>query len=122
MAERNVSGKGLAGLLDVSHVAVGRWTNGKNKPTYQNCVKIAEFFDIPEDNILILAGYREPMIIGHDTNHLPIRQPTHVAEPPAAYHTSTRTRLDDLLDTLTNDQLESLITFLESLHPIKAQQ
>lgn len=106
MAERNVSGKGLAQLLNVSHVAVGRWVNGKNRPTYENCVKIADFFHVPEYELLFITGHRQS---------LPIHQPTHVAEAPIPYHTDPRKRTDELLAKLTPEQLEALNKFLETL-------
>ena len=96
----------LAISLGLSQSSVSNWLRGVYAPQPENCRKIARFFDIPEDDVLIVAGHRQP---------LPIPNRTHVAEAPPAYHTDPRIQTDKLLDNLTPAQLKALNTFLETL-------
>jgi len=109
MAERNINNVGLAAAIDTSHVAIGHWTRGERFPNYGNCIKLARYFHIPEEDILIIAGHRQPHLIS-DSPYL-----TDLGEPQPTYATGPRAHLDTLLDQLTDDQVESLITFLEAL-------
>jgi len=97
----------LAINIGLSQSTISSWLRGLYVPQPENCRKIARFFDIPEDDVLVVAGHRQPVIIGHST--------TDLAEPPTPYHIGPRARLDQLLDNLTDPQLEALITFLETL-------
>ena len=96
----------LAINLGLSQSSVSNWIRGLYVPQPENCRKIARFFDIPEDDVLVVAGHRQP---------LPIRDRTHVAEASAAYDITARTRINQLLDNFTTPQLEALLTFLEIL-------
>lgn len=96
----------LAIHIGLSQSTISSWLRGLYVPQPDNCRKVARFFDIPEDDVLVVAGHRQSVIIGQDT---------HIAEAPTPYHIGPRARLDTLLDTLTDPQLESLITFLETL-------
>ena len=94
----------LAIHLGLSQGTISSWLRGLYVPQPDNCHKLARFFDVPEDEVLIAAGHRQPIVIGHNT----------LAEPSTSYHIGPRARLDTLLDTLTSDQIEALITLLES--------
>lgn len=96
----------LAINLGISQGSVSNWLRGLYVPHPENCRKVAHFFDIPEDDVLAIAGHRQP---------LPIPDRTHVAEAPTTYDVSARTRVNQLLDNFTTPQLEALLTFLEIL-------
>lgn len=98
----------LAIHIGLSQSTISSWLRGLYVPQPENCRKIARFFNIPDDDVLVVAGHRHPVVIGADNSG-------HLAEPPTPYHIGPRARLDALLDHLTDDQLEALITFLETL-------
>jgi len=104
MAEHDINNSGLGRGIGVSQVSVGRWSRGDGIPTYKNCLKVARFFHIPEDEILEITGHRDAHIIGQSI----------LAEPPPTYTTHPRPRLPARLDNLTDSQIEVLITLLES--------
>lgn len=95
----------LAISIGTGQSTVSKWLQGLSIPTTDNCHKIARYFDVPEEEVLTMAGHLQPHVIGQH----------HVAEPRARYHTGPRARLDLLLDNLPDPQVEALITFLEAL-------
>ena len=52
---KNLTQGQLGDHLGITHAAVSMLENGKNKPTYENIVKIAELFDVSFD--YLLGGY-----------------------------------------------------------------
>lgn len=86
----------LSYAIGVSHVTIGKWLKGIYTPNSANCRKLARVFNIPEDDVLVIAGHRSPDLI-ENTN----------------YHVGPRALLDRALDQLTSDQLETLIASLE---------
>ena len=97
---------GLAIKLGLSQSSVSNWLRGIYVPQPENCRKLARFFNVPEKEVLIIAGHLQPNVTSD--NHL-------AAEPRALYHTGPRARLNTLLDRLTDYQIETLATFLETL-------
>jgi len=104
MKIRNLNPQGISHGIDVSHVTVGKWVKGIYTPNPENCRKLAHFFNIPDEQVLIIAGHLTP----DDSK-------TTIAEPCTIYLTGPRAHLHTLLDTLTDDQAETLTKFLESL-------
>ena len=94
----------LAIHIGLSQSTISSWLRGLYVPQPENCRKVAHFFDIPEDDVLVVAGHRQPVAHG-----------THLSEPPTPYHIGPRARTDKLLDNLTPPQLEALNHFLETL-------
>jgi len=95
----------LAIHLGISQGAISSWLRGLYVPQPENCRKLARFFDIPEEEVLIIAGHRQPHTIGTGNP---------VAEPRNPYHIGPRARLDVLLDRFTDDQIQKLLFFLET--------
>lgn len=98
---------GLALQLGIGQSTVSHWLTGVSIPSPQNCQKLARFFNIPEDDVLIIAGHRSPTIIGDRDKHLRDR--------PSIYYLGPRARLHELIDGLTEDQAKMLETFLDSI-------
>lgn len=104
MDQKDVNALGLSYAINVSHVTIGKWLRGTYIPKPTNCRKLAAYFGVPEDHVLSIAGHRKTITPGGD-----------LAEPRPVYRTGPRAALDLLLDRLTDDQLRSLLKFLESL-------
>jgi len=109
--QKHLNQTGLAISLQVGPSTVSNWLRGISTPQPENCRKIARYFNVPEHNVLTIAGH-EPIIIGEDHG---ADTPGHVAESRTPYHLSPRARLDLLLDELDDTQIEALATFLETL-------
>jgi len=61
MRERDLNNTGLALKIGVSDVAVGFWLRRKTIPDLESCRKLAEFFNVPTETVLSLAGHLEPV-------------------------------------------------------------
>ena len=48
--------KALGGAIGVSTSQVSRWLNDANPPEAAQCVRIAQFFGVPEEEVLRAAG------------------------------------------------------------------
>jgi len=84
----------LAIHIGLSQSTISSWLRGLYVPQPENCRKVARFFDIPEDDVLVVAGHRQPVIVSDNPS---------------------RARTNDLIDNLTDEQLDALIAFLETL-------
>jgi len=104
MDQKNVNALGLSYAINVSHVTIGKWLKGTYTPKPANCRKLAAYFRIPEDKVLLIAGHRKLPNPGGD-----------LAEPLPVYRTGPRADLARLLDRLTDDQIHPLLKFLESM-------
>jgi transcriptional regulator with XRE-family HTH domain len=47
----------LALDIGVSHASVSRWLSGKDIPKATSCCKLAEYADVPCEEVLIMAGH-----------------------------------------------------------------
>lgn len=47
----------LAANLDVNYSSVGNWVRGQRLPSEENCIKMANYFQMDPARILELAGY-----------------------------------------------------------------
>jgi len=106
MAERDINSVGLATAINTSHGAIGHWARGERQPNYGNCIKLARYFGIPEDDILTMVGHRPNVTSDY----------LRISDLRASYDTGPRAHLDNLVDQLTDEQIETLITFLETFH------
>ena len=95
----------LAIHLGLAQSTISSWLRGLYVPNPDNCRKLAHFFDVPEDEVLIAADHRQLIIVGHNR----------LGEPRPTYHIGPRARLDNLLDNFTEGQIEALITFLNKI-------
>ena len=50
----------LAADLGVSHTSVGRWFSGKDKPSFDSCLKLAAYSAVPLERVLSIVGRLEP--------------------------------------------------------------
>lgn len=50
----------LAERAGVSTASISRWVNGKELPSSENAIKLAEALDADPDDVLALAGHRDP--------------------------------------------------------------
>ena len=108
LQQHNLNALGLSYAIGVSHVTIGKWLKGIYTPNPANCIKLARAFNVPEDDVLIIAGHKTPRVSDDRNND-------QLAEPHPTYHIGPRARLDRMLDQLTDDQLEILTTFLEAI-------
>ena len=97
----------LAIHIGLSQSTISSWLRGLYVPQPENCRKVARFFDIPEDDVLVVAGHHRPAMSFEGSNH--------VSNTRVPYHIGPRARLDALLDDLTDPQLDALIAFLEAM-------
>lgn len=51
----------LAADLGVSHTSVSRWLSGKDKPSFESCLKLAGYAVVPLERILSIAGRLPPL-------------------------------------------------------------
>ena len=94
----------LAISIGVGHSTVSKWLQALSTPDPEKCHKLASFFGVSSDYVLALAGHRK------------LPDPTgDLAETRPVYRTGPRADLARLLDRLTDDQVHSLLKFLESL-------
>ncbi|MFT4039698.1 MAG: helix-turn-helix transcriptional regulator [Thermomicrobiales bacterium] len=63
MQRRDWSGADLARELDMSPSRVSDWINGKFVPNVQSARRLAEAFGADADDVLALAGHREPTAV-----------------------------------------------------------
>jgi len=92
----------LAISIGVAQSAVSNWLRGVSRPEAENCRKLAKYFGVPEQHVLVLAGHLSP-------------NPGLLAETRASYRATRYQPILDLLDELTDEQLEDLRKFLESM-------
>jgi transcriptional regulator with XRE-family HTH domain len=59
MRERNLSARETSLGAGLSHGAISHFLNGK-RPSRKSCDKLAEFFGVPKEVLLIMAGYQAP--------------------------------------------------------------
>ena len=52
--------RGLALAVVVSPSTLSRWIGGKQTPSPESCQKLAEYFSVPVEEMLILAGHLAP--------------------------------------------------------------
>lgn len=57
MQARDLNNVGLGLKLGLSDTTIGYWIRGARRPDTESCLKIAHVFNIPEQEILIRAGY-----------------------------------------------------------------
>jgi transcriptional regulator with XRE-family HTH domain len=57
MSRRHRLPSQLASDLGVSHATVGRWLHGEDLPSPRSCQLLAEYSDMPLEEILSIAGY-----------------------------------------------------------------
>ena len=57
---KNMNAQGLSHAIGVSHVTVGKWLRGTYTPDPENCRKLAEYFQMPEQEVMIIAGHLTP--------------------------------------------------------------
>ena len=60
MARLDLNQSGLAILLRVSHVTVGRWVRGEIVPSARNLVKLARALDVPVSEVFVALGRIPP--------------------------------------------------------------
>jgi len=92
----------LALSIKVGQSTISKWLKGLSTPDPPNCRKLANFFNVPEQEVLIAAGHLSP-------------NPGLIADTRATYRATRYQQLLDLLDQLTDQQLEDLRKFLESM-------
>ncbi len=51
----------LAADLGVSHTSVSRWLSGKDRPSFESCLKLAAYAAVPLDRLLSIARYLQPL-------------------------------------------------------------
>jgi transcriptional regulator with XRE-family HTH domain len=61
MRLRGRSPSQFAADLGVSHTSVSRWLSGKDKPSFNSCVKLANHVGVPLQRVLQIAGYLTPL-------------------------------------------------------------
>ena len=57
---RDMNPNGLSEVLGLSHVAVGDWLRGDNKPGDENCRRLARYFGRPQEEVFAAAGKLVP--------------------------------------------------------------
>jgi transcriptional regulator with XRE-family HTH domain len=55
-AEKNMTLRDMAKLLNISHVSYLRWEQGATEPNIQNIRKLCKIFDVTSDYLLGLEG------------------------------------------------------------------
>lgn len=60
MARRAWNSAQLARRMGVSSGRVSRWLNGIDRPSSASAIKLADVFGADPDDVLALAGHREP--------------------------------------------------------------
>ena len=51
----------LASDLGVSHSAVSRWLSGKDRPSFESCLKLAAYAGVPLERVLSIVGHLLPL-------------------------------------------------------------
>ena len=57
LRKKNMRASHLAAKIGVSHATVGRWLKGEDVPCAKSCYKVAEFTDVPVEDVLRAAGH-----------------------------------------------------------------
>lgn len=97
MRRRHVLPSKLAADLDVSHTSVSRWLSGKQKPSFESCVKLATYAEVGLERVLSIVGRMPPLTAGSPTEWPDFREYAKKKYPR---------ELDDDLITLIEDLIE----------------
>jgi transcriptional regulator with XRE-family HTH domain len=89
----------LAMHIGVSQSAVSSWLRGASTPGYENCLRLAEYFNAPQDEVLNLAGYA------------PRQETQEVRESRPDYEDLTFRQLLDLLRQLSPEEREEVLHY-----------
>lgn len=123
-ADPRLNQTGLALSIGVGQSTVSKWLQGLSTPDTANCAKLAEFFGVPLARVLRIAGHinwppRDTGDLIHheepDVTVLHIGDGGSPAYDPACHDRPGLARLVAQLEALTDDQLESLAAFMESM-------
>lgn len=103
MDERNINALSLSYGLRTSHVTIGKWLEGTYVPNPKSCRKLAQFFGVPEEQVLTLAGHLHP---GRT-----------VAEAKGDYSTNPPGLGEaiNLFRSLTDDDQERILIYMRAL-------
>lgn len=52
----------LAADLGVSHTSVSRWLSGKERPSFESCLKLAAYAAVPLERVLSIVGHLLPLV------------------------------------------------------------
>jgi transcriptional regulator with XRE-family HTH domain len=90
---------GLAIQIGVGQSTVSSWLRGAATPSYQNCIRLAEYFKAPKDEVLHLAGYA------------PRQEKQAADETRPDYEDLTFKQLLDLLRQLSPEEREEVLHY-----------
>jgi len=101
MDKHDINALGLSYAIEVSHVTIGKWIKGIYTPNPANCRKLAQYFGVPEDQVLTLAGHRTPR----------------TAEPQPHYSTTQPSlrQAIQMFRQLDDDDQERILLFMRSI-------
>ena len=94
---RGLTPSQLAADMGVSPASVSRWLSGKQKPSFESCLKLAAYTDIPLERILSIVGHLLTLVDRKFAEWPDFREYAKVKYPR---------ELDDDLITLIEDLIE----------------